>query len=70
MAEEQKMSELCSNLINKRCNYCSLLKKLSFENKVLEKKLKASYSEYRALRDACPQEILEKLQVDYSKVEA
>lgn len=24
-------------------------------------------AEYRALRDSCPQEILEKLQVDYSK---
>lgn len=67
MDDEQKMSESCSNLINKGCNYCSLLKKLSYENKVLEKKLKAANSEYRALRDACPQEILEKLQVDYSK---
>ena len=43
------------------------VKTLEYDKKVLEAKNRALTSEYRALRDACPKEILEKLQVDYSK---
>ena len=43
------------------------VKTLEFDKKVLEAKNRALTSEYRALRDVCPKEILEKLQVDYSK---
>jgi len=43
------------------------IKALEHEKKVLEAKNRALTSEYRALRDACPSEVLENLQVDYSK---